>query len=185
MIWATVSSWPSFCCLYRASPSLATKKYNQSDFGIDHLVKSTCRVFSCVVGKGCHAKSWLIGKDWCWEGLGAGGEGDNRGWDGWMASLTQWMWVWVNSGRWWWTGRPGVLWFTGSQRVGHDWATELNYWTELLNWIYMFSGILLSHKEHGNPTICDNMDRLWRCYDKWNKSGKEEKIFMISIICVV
>jgi len=58
----------------------------------------------------------------------AGGEGDDRGWDGWMASLTQWTWVWVNSGSWWWTGRPGVLRFMGSQRVGHDWATELN-WT--------------------------------------------------------
>ena len=66
---------------------------------------------------------------WCWEGLGAGEEGD-RGWDGWMASLTQWAQVWVNSGSWWWTGRPGVLGFVGSQRVGHDWATELN-WTEL------------------------------------------------------
>ena len=66
---------------------------------------------------------------WCWEGLGAGGEGDDRGWDGWMASLTWWMWVWVNSPSWWWTGRPGVLGFIGSQRVGHDWATELN-WTE-------------------------------------------------------
>ena len=77
-----------------------------------------------------HAKSWLIGKRlWCWERLGAGGEGDDRGWDGWMASLTWWMWVWVNSGSWWWTGRPGVLRFTGLQRVGHDWATELN-WTE-------------------------------------------------------
>ena len=67
---------------------------------------------------------------WCWEGLGAGGEGDNRGWDGWMASPTRWTWVWVNSGSWWWTGRPGLLWFMESQRVGHDWATELN-WTEL------------------------------------------------------
>ena len=67
---------------------------------------------------------------WCWEGLGAGGEGDDRGWDGWMASLTWWMWVWVNSQSWWWTGRPGVLRFMRSQRVGHDWATELN-WTEL------------------------------------------------------
>ena len=74
-----------------------------------------------------HVKSWLIGKDWCWEGLGAGGEGDDRGWDGWMASLTWWTWVWVNSGSWWWTGRPGVLQFMGSQRVGHDWVTEL-YW---------------------------------------------------------
>ena len=76
-----------------------------------------------------HAKSWLIGKDWCWEGLGAGGEGDDREWDGWMASLTRWTWVWVNSGSWWWTGRPGVLRFMGSRRVGHDWVTELN-WTE-------------------------------------------------------
>ena len=63
---------------------------------------------------------------WCWEGLGAGGEGDDRGWDGWMASLTRRTWVWVNSGSWWWTGRPGVMQFMGSQRVGHDWATELN-----------------------------------------------------------
>ena len=57
---------------------------------------------------------------WCWEGLGAGGEGDDRGWDGWMASRTRWTWVWMNSGRWWWTGRPCVLQFMGLQRVGHD-----------------------------------------------------------------
>ena len=69
---------------------------------------------------------------WCWEGLGAGGEGDDRGWDGWMASPTRRTWVWVNSGSWWWTGRPGVLQFMGLQRVGHDWATELN-WTKLVN----------------------------------------------------
>ena len=68
---------------------------------------------------------------WCWEGLGAGGEGDDRGWDGWMASLTRWTRVWVNSGSWWWTGRPGVLRFMGSQRVGHNWVTELN-WTDAL-----------------------------------------------------
>ena len=57
----------------------------------------------------------------------AGGEGDDRGWDGSMAPPTQWAWVWVNSGSWWWAGRPGVLWFMGSQRVGHDWVTELNW----------------------------------------------------------
>ena len=74
---------------------------------------------------------------WCWEGLWAGGEGDDRGWDGWMASLTQWTWVWVNSGSWWWTGRPGVLRFMGSQRVGHNWVTDL-IWSDLIyktgNW---------------------------------------------------
>ena len=57
-------------------------------------------------------------------------KGDDRGWDGWMASPTQWTWVWVDSGSWWWTGRPGVLRLMGSQRVRHDWVTELN-WTEL------------------------------------------------------
>ena len=61
-------------------------------------------------------------------GLGAGGEGDDRGWDAWMASPTRWTWVWVNSGNWWWTGRPGVLQFMGSQRVG----TWLSNWTELM-----------------------------------------------------
>ena len=64
-------------------------------------------------------------RSWCWEGLGAGGEGDNRRWDGWMASPTRWAWVWVNSGSWWWTGRPGVLQFMGLQRDRHDCATEL------------------------------------------------------------
>ena len=68
-------------------------------------------------------------KPWCWEGLGAGGEGDDRGWDGWMASPTQWTWVWVNSGSCWWTGRPGVLRFMGLQRVRHDWETDLS-WTD-------------------------------------------------------
>ena len=77
-----------------------------------------------------HPKSWLIakdpdaGRDW-----GAGGEGDDRGWDGWMASLTRWTWVWVKSGSWWWTGRSGVLQSTGLQTVGYNWATGLN-WTE-------------------------------------------------------
>ena len=80
---------------------------------------------------------------WCWKGLGAGGEGDNQGWDGWMASLTWWMWVWVNSGSWWWTARPGVLLFMGLQTVGHDWATELN-WTELKVWVIQMCSYLSS-----------------------------------------
>ena len=69
---------------------------------------------------------------WCWERLRAGGEGDDRGWDGWMASPTRWTWVWVDSGSWWWTEMPSVLQFMGSQRVGHDWVTELN-WTWSMN----------------------------------------------------
>ena len=64
---------------------------------------------------------------WCWEGLGAGGEGDDRGWDGWMASPTWWTGVWVNSGDWWWTGRCAVI-----HGVAKSW-TWLSDWTEL-NW---------------------------------------------------
>ena len=99
-------------------------------------------------------KNWLTGKDpdaceelthwkrpWCWERLKAGGEEDDRGWDGWMASLTQWTWVWTSSRSWWWTGKPGLLQSMGSQRVGHNWATELN-WTDCFssNVIYLRMG---------------------------------------------
>ena len=121
-------------------------------------------------------------RPWCWERLRAGGAGDDRGWDGWMASPTQWTWVWVDSRSWWWTGRPGVLRFIGSQRVGHDWVTELN-WIGLyspqnspgqntgadscsfLQWIFPIQGLnpgllhcrwivyQLSHK--GNPRILE------------------------------
>ena len=63
-------------------------------------------------------------RPWCLERLKGGGEGDDRGWDGWMASLTQWTWVWASPGRWWRTGKLGLLQSMGSQRVGHDWVTE-------------------------------------------------------------
>ena len=70
-------------------------------------------------------KCQLIEKrPWCWERLKSGGEGDDRGWDGWMAWPTQWTWVWANSGRWWRKGKPGVLQSMGSQRIGQDWVTE-------------------------------------------------------------
>ena len=80
-------------------------------------------------------------RTWCWEGLGAGGKGDIRGWDGWMASPIRWTWVWVNSGSWWWMGRPGVLQFMGSQRVGHDWATDWLNWTDHIKSLGIYSNI--------------------------------------------
>ena len=64
-------------------------------------------------------------RPWCWERLKAGGEGDDRGWDGWIASLTQFTWVWVNSRSWWGTGKPGILQSLGLKRVGHDWMPEM------------------------------------------------------------
>ena len=68
-------------------------------------------------------------RPWCWERLKVGGEGGDRGWDGWMASLIQWTWVWVNSENWWWIGKRGMLQSMESQRVSNNWATELN-WTK-------------------------------------------------------
>ena len=112
-------------------------------------------------------------RPWCWEKLRAEGEGDDRGWHGYMASPTQWTWVWGDSRSWWWTGRPGVLRFMGSQRVGHDWATELN-WTEFnliltlvsvceisdshLRWQYFWSSVKRTKDSHRHIYDQDNVD---------------------------
>ena len=109
-------------------------------------------------------KSWLIWKD---PDAGKGGERDNRGWDSWMTSPTQCTWVWVGSRSWWWAGRPGVLQLMGLQRVGHDWATDLN-WTELSGsndgtWA-VYAGFI-SRKiatSHIHVHACSDMsDSLW------------------------
>ena len=85
-------------------------------------LQSACAYYCMDMAQNSSEKTLML------VGLKVGGEGDDRGWGGWMASATQWIWVWVNSGSWWWTGRPGVLWSMGSQRVRHSWVTELN-WT--------------------------------------------------------
>ena len=122
--------------------------------------------------------------------LKAGGEGDNKGWDGWMAWATQWTWVWVNAGSWWWSGRPGVMQSMGSPRVTHNWSTELN-WTEyvgaigmhvsslalwyLLRWVenlwqhinlhVEFAAFVLiiskTWKQPLSPSIIEQTNRLW------------------------
>ena len=98
---------------------------------------------------------------WCWEGLRAEGEGDDRGWHDWMASLTWWTWVWMNSGSWWWTGKPGVLRFMGSQRVGHDWETELN-------WLLLEVCVCLAAQSC--PTLCYPLPARLLC--PWNSPGQ-------------
>ena len=85
-------------------------------------------------------------RPWCWERLKAGGEGDDRGWDGWMASVIPWMLVCPSSGSWWWTGKPGVLQSMGSQRIRHDWATELSLPKYLLASQFNISCVLNYHK---------------------------------------
>ena len=77
----------------------------------------------------CEEPTHLKGH-WCWERLKAGGEGDDRGWDGWMASLTWWTWIWTNSGSWWWTGKPGKLQSMGSQ--SRTWIEQLNWCIEII-----------------------------------------------------
>ena len=98
-------------------------------------------------------------RPWCWEWLKAGGEGDDRGWDSWMASLTPWTWVWVNSRSCEWTGKLGVLQSMGSQRIRHDWATELN-WTEL------------NKSTVGTPWI-DTITQCYTCQLYLNKSREK------------
>ena len=88
-------------------------------------------------------------RPWCWERLRAEGEGDDKGWDVWMASLTLWTWVWINSGSWWWTGRPGVLRFMGSQRVRHDWVTELSWSTNQSDKLLIY---MIKHNHHNSST---------------------------------
>ena len=82
-------------------------------------------------------------RPWCWEWLKAGGEADDRGWFGWMASPTWWTWVWGSSRSWWWMGKPGILQSMGWQRVRHDWVTELTwnvYYSETLFFVYHGEG---------------------------------------------
>ena len=113
-------------------------------------------------------------RPWCWEGLGAGGEGDDRGWDGWMASPTRWTWVWVNSGSWWWTGRPGVLRFRGSQRVG----TWLSDWTELN---YMWKAFRIAvYNQYFFVDTCIN----YICVQLWAVDRKNTAISLLSFHCV-
>ena len=99
-------------------------------------------------------------RPWCWDRLKGGGEGDDRGWDGWMASPTQW--TWVNSRSWWWTGKPAMLQSMGSQRVGHDWATELN-WTESFVW----ERFPFEFKVKGTENSDEHIIWLVCCWEHW------------------
>ena len=107
---------------------------------------------------------------WCWERMKAGGEGDNRGWDGWMASQTGSTWVWASSRSWWWTGRPGVLQSMGSQRVGRDWATELN-------WTAISSSRGSSWRRDASCVSCTGKQILY-CW----ATGKPQEVWQLSFI---
>ena len=108
---------------------------------------------------------------WCWERLKAGGEGDDRGWDGWMASLTGWTWVWVSSRSWWWTEKPDVLQSTGSETVGHDWVTDVNWDYEPRGHLAMSRGIF----------GCQSWHRRW--YGQGASSGRRSGMPLSSLQC--
>ena len=114
-------SWKSLWTARRSNQS--TLKNIRPECSLERLMlKLKLQYFSHLMQRTAYWK-----RRWCWERLKVRGEEDNRGWDGWMASPTQWTWVWVSSRSWWWTGKPGVLQSVRSQRVRHDWATELNW----------------------------------------------------------
>ena len=104
-------------------------------------------------------------------GIGGRRRRVDRGWDGWMASPTWWTWVWVNSGSWWWTGRPGVLWFMGLQRVRHDWATELNLTGQIHTSVL---ASLLCPSAHPFFTLVPLVS-CWVC-PCWGKSNRDQRM---------
>ena len=145
----SLRSLRSFYFLSGYFPSVVQTDY----FNFNSIVSFLCPLHSaiepvccfycdyCTLATSCEEFThWK--RPWCWEELGARGEGDDGGWDGWMASLTRWTWVSVDSGSWWWTGRPGVLRFMGSQRVGHDWGTDL-IWSDCILQFKIFCLVLL------------------------------------------
>ena len=130
---------------------------------------------------------WLVhpkgNRSWVFIGRLKAGDGDNRGWNGWMASPTQWTWVWVNSRSWWWTVRPCMLRFMGSQRVGHDWATELN-WTELKHtskFLYdgASGGLLFSSAPF---TACALLNSI--CQSHFHRTDIKRENCMQAIVCL-
>ena len=115
---------------YQAPPSMGFSKQEYwSGVPLPSLIhwKDWCWSWNSNTLATCCKKLTHLKRPCYWERLRAVGEGDDRGWDGWMASLTRWTWVWVNSGSGWWTGRPGMLQSMGLQRVGDNWVTELNW----------------------------------------------------------
>ena len=105
-------------------------------------------------------------------GFKAGGEEYDRRWDGWMTSLTQWTWVWARSGSWWWTGKPGMLQSTGSQRIGHDWGTELN-WTHIYgdNYIYNIQHWKMNKKQLQTKYYSNYLSNHFKYINRFSTPG--------------
>ena len=109
---------------WKARSNLSILKEISPEYSLEEpMLKLKLQYFGHLMGRTDSFEKTLM-----LERLKVEGEGDDRGWSGWMASLTRWTWIWVSSGSWWWIGKPGVLQSMGLQRVRHDWATELTEW---------------------------------------------------------
>ena len=121
----------------------------------------TCFIYSNTLATSCEELThWK--RPWCWEGLGAGGEGDDRGWDGWMASPTRWTWVWVNSESLWWTGRPGVL---------RLWGRKESDTTEWLNWTLYIIEVCVCQSQSSNLSVRHALPLVTSLFSTWNTKG--------------
>ena len=141
-----------------------------SEYSLEGLMlKLKLQYFGHLIWRIKHLK-----RRWCWETLNAGGEGDDRGWDDWMASLTSWTWVWASSRSWWRTGKPGILQSMGSQRVGHDWITEVNHPTHTTKKEEHFFWFLILRQWKAKKKNVGNISAL--CW--WAGLGGKEAIFL-------
>ena len=130
-----------------------------------------------------HVKSWLIGKRlWCWEGLEAGREGDDRGWDGWIAR--QWTGVWASSRRWLRTGKPGMLQSLGSQTVRHDWGTEQQHIQHFgKHWSGLISHFKMCKKPHSTAVLSsEGRTMVGRDYCCWAEWGLRQQLCKVSSV---
>ena len=130
-----------------------------------------CWSWSSNTSATCCKELTLWKRPWCWERLKSGGEGEDRGWDGWMESLTQWTWIWANSGRWWRTGKPGMLQSTASQRVGYDLALILRSGYNLIRSFFPLS------------IIFTWSGKQWFPKGKDSAEGKATGIYYRSLCC--
>ena len=126
----------------------------------------------------------MLKRPWCWARLKAGEEGDDRGWDGWMASLTRWTWVWASSGRRWWTGKPGILQAMESQRVRHDWAIELN-WTcgrrgGKLWWNRSYQRSVCGASKSLSLSLCSQPLDKWNTLRSYKESISKSRVPVVS-----
>ena len=127
-VWQRIDAFELWCGRRLLRVPRTARRYNQSilkEISPECSLQDLCWSWNSSTWATWYEELTHLKRPWWWERLKAGGEGENRGWDGWITSPMRWTWVWVGPKSWWWTGKPGVLQSRGWQRVRHDWVTEL------------------------------------------------------------